>query len=313
MGELTETNKQTQVADKPKKKGIMAYLNEPSVKANIEGVLGKEGALSFITDIVACVQNTPQLAECSNASIVSASLIAKSCNLSLNPSFGHAYLVPYKNKKTITDENNRKITMYVDEAMLNIGWKGYMQLAMRSRLYKKIVASDVRRGELISFNPFINEYDLEPIPFDERNKKDANGNYIVPIIGYYARLETADGFLHEMYMTKEDMLAFAKRYSKAYRTDLEKGWSYSFWTTNFDGMALKTMYRQILGKYGVMTPEMQKVYEADMSIGDNEDDREYSDNTPNEPREVPNPLADVIDVDYAEVDNQDLPDFLKED
>lgn len=295
--------------------GIASYLNKQEIRANIEGVIGKENANSFVTDIVACVNNNPALSKCTNTSILSGALVAKSVNLSLAPHFGHAYLVPFSNKKTYTDESGKKQTKYVDEAQLNIGWKGYYQLAIRSRLYKNIVACDVRRGEVAGFNPFENKYEIKPIPFEERNKKDAKGNYIVPIIGYYAMFETLDGFKHELYMTKEDMQAFAKKYSKAYRNDLDKGFSYSFWTTSFDDMALKTMYRQLLSKYGMLTPEMQKAYMSDMGVIGENGEIEYVDNQPDEPREVVNPLADVIDVEATVVDttpkNDDLPPFLQ--
>lgn len=293
-----------------KKEGITTYLNKAEIKANIEGVIGKDSVNSFITDIVACVNNNPSLAKCTNTSILSGALVAKSVNLSLAPNFGHAYLVPFSNKKTVVKEDGRKVTEYVDEAQLNIGWKGYYQLALKSRLYKKIVATDVRRGEITNYNPFENEYEIKPIPFEERNKKDAKGDWIIPVIGYYAMFETLDGFRHELYMTKEEMLEFAKKYSKAYRNDLEKGWSYSFWSSQFDQMALKTCYRQLLSKFGMLTPDMQKAYVSDMGIIREDGEVEYVDNQPDDPREVANPLADVIDVE-AKVVTDDLPDILK--
>ena len=276
--------------------GISSYLNKAEIKANIEGVIGKDNVNSFITDIVACVNNNADLSKCTNKSILSGALVAKSVNLSLAPHFGHAYLVPFSNKKTITGEDGRKRTEYVDEAQLNIGWKGYYQLAMRSRIYKKIVACDVRKGEVSDFNPFTNEYSIKPIPFEDRMKKDAKGNWLYPVIGYYAMFETVEGFKHELYMTKEDMQAFAQKYSKAYRSDIKNGYSYSFWTISFDDMALKTMYRQLLSKYGMLTPEMQKAYVADMGIVQEDGSVVYADNQPDEPRTVDNPLEDVIDV-----------------
>ena len=302
----------TALAEK-RKDGITAYLNKAEIRTNIEGVIGKENINSFVTDIVACVNNNPSLSKCTNTSILSGALVARSVNLSLAPHFGHAYLVPFSNKKTITGEDGRKRTEYVDEAQLNIGWKGYYQLAMRSRIYRKINACDVRKGEINDFNPFENEYSITPFPFEERNKKDANGNWVHPIIGYYAMFVTVEGFRHELFMSKEDMVAFAKKYSKAYRSDLEKGYSYSFWTTSFDDMALKTMYRQLLSKYGMLTPEMQKAYVSDMAIIGENGEIEYADNQPDEPRTVDNPLEDVIDTQATVVEEAsgELPEFLK--
>ena len=237
-----------------KEKGIASYLATPEVRENIVSVLGKEHADAFVSDLVACVQNNTELAKCTNKSIFSAALLSKSINLPLTPQLGYAYLVPFNSKK---NENGK--TVYLKEAVFQMGWKGYVQLALRSNNFRKIITTDVRKGEINGYNPFDDKYEITPIDFEKRNAKDDKGNYIVPIIGYYAKLEMTSGFIKEMYMSQEDMLNYAITYSKAFRSDRDKHTSYSFWTTKFEDMAKKTMLRQLLSHWGVLSTELQEV------------------------------------------------------
>lgn len=284
--------------------GIASFLATPAIKENIESVVGKEYATQFISDVVACVQNTPTLSLCTNRSILSAALMAKSINLPLTPQLGYAYLVPYDNKKQIDGQ-----TKWVKEAQFQMGYKGYIQLALRSGRYKKLFATDVRRGEVIGFNPFEDMFDLEPVPFEKRTAKDDKGNYIVPVIGYYTKFELMNGFVKELYMTYEDMFAYAKQYSKAYRSDIQKHTSYSFWTTKFEDMAKKTMLRQLLGKWGLLTPELEKAYACDMAVIDEDGNPQYVDNQPDDTEPTVNPMADVVDEGgYRELDEMPMPD-----
>lgn len=295
--------------------GIASFLATPKIRENIESVVGKEAATGFVSDIVACVQNNTQLSACTNKSILSGALIAKSINLPLTPQLGYAYLVPFENKKTmevVVDGKKQRQTAYVKEAQFQMGYKGYVQLALRSGRYRKLFATDVRKGEVVNFNPFEDEFKLKPAEFEKRMAKDDKGNFILPIIGYYAKFELGNGFVKEVFMTHEDMLAYAKRYSKAYRSDLQKHTSYSFWTTKFEDMARKTVLRQLLGKWGLLTPEMEKAYTYDMSVVDENGNPEYPDNQPDDTELALNPMADVVEGEYREVEEQEeLPDFLK--
>lgn len=279
------------------KKSIAAYLTSPAVRENITNVLGKDHVDSFVADVVACVQNNNALADCTNKSVFSAALLSKSINLPLTPQLGYAYLVPYNNKK----QRNGK-TVYEKEATFQMGWKGYLQLALRSQNYKKLLATDVRKGEISGYNPFDDKYEITPLDFEKRTAKDDKGNYLIPIIGYYAKMEMVNGFTKEMYMSHEDMLDFAKKYSKAYRDDLNKHTTYSFWTTKFDDMAKKTMLRQLLGKWGLLTAELEKAYINDMAVIDENGNVDYVDNKPDDPEPVVNPFkGEVIDVEAVEI------------
>ena len=287
--------------------GIASFLASPKIKENIEGVVGKEHAQSFISDIVACVQNNNALSACTNKSILSGALVAKSINLPLTPQLGYAYLVPFENKKIVEVDGNKQ-TAYVKEAQFQMGYKGYVQLALRSGNYLKLLATDVRKDEVKGYNPFDDCFELNPVEFEKRTAKDAKGNYLIPVIGYYAKFQLVNGLVKEMYMTHEDMLEYAKRYSKAYRNDISKHTSYSFWTTKFEDMAKKTMLRQLLSKWGLLTPELQKAYTCDMAVIDEEGNPQYVDNQPDDTEPTENPMADVLEADYREIDNQPMPE-----
>lgn len=283
--------------------GIAGFLATPAIKENIESVVGKDHATQFISDVVSCVQNNTTLSLCTNKSILSGALLAKAINLPLTPQLGYAYLVPFDNKKQIDGQ-----TRWVKEAQFQMGYKGYIQLALRSGRYKKLFATDVRKGEVVNFNPFEDLFEMEPIPFEKRTAKDDKGNYIVPVIGYYAKFELMNGFVKELYMTHEDMLSYAKQYSKAYRSDIQKHTSYSFWTTKFEDMAKKTMLRQLLGKWGLLTPELEKAYTCDMAVIDEDGNPQYVDNQPDDTEPTVNPMGDVIEGDFREIDDMPMPD-----
>ena len=189
--------------------------------------------------------------------------------------------------------------------------KGYVQLALRSGRYKKLLSSDVRKGEVADYDPFNDTYILKPFTFEKRLEKDAKGNYLIPVIGYYAKFELDNGFIKEMFMSSADMADYAKKYSKAYRSDMDKHTSYSFWTTKYEDMAKKTMIRQLLGKWGLLTPELQKAYTCDMAVIDEDGNPEYVDNQPDLSEPVVNPMGYIIDGDYKEIDAAPMPDNFK--
>ena len=297
--------KKNEIAVK-EEKGIASYLASPAVRESITNVLGKDHVDSFVADVVACVQNNETLAKCTNKSIFSAALLSKSIDLPLTPQLGYAYLVPFDNKH---QENGK--TVYLKEATFQMGWKGYVQLALRSNNYRKLIATDVRKGEISGYNPFEDKYDITPLDFEKRTARDDKGNYLIPIIGYYAKMELVNGFTKEMYMSYEDMLAYAKKYSKAYRNDLNKHTTYSFWTTKFEDMAKKTMLRQILGKWGLLTSELKTAYTHDMALIDEDGTIEYVDNKPDDTEPVVNPFGkeeEVIDGVVEEIPD----DVIKE-
>ena len=211
----------------------------------------------FITGIVSAVTTNPALAECTRESIVSAALLGESLKLSPSPQLGQYYMVPFKNKKegTIT-------------ATFVLGYKGYIQLAIRSGYYKNLNVIAIKDGEFVKYDPLTEELQVNLIQ-DEFAREQAK------TVGYYAMFEYTNGFRKAMYWSHDKMLAHADRYSAAFKSEdyqkLKDGkiadgelWKYSsFWYKDFDGMAFKTMLRQLISKWGIMSIEMQGALESE--------------------------------------------------
>ena len=250
--------------------GITAYLTQDAVKNQINNVIGGKDGQRFISAIVSAVNNNPQLQECTNQSILSGALLGESLKLSPSPQLGQYYLVPFN------DKNVGKV------AQFQLGYKGYIQLAIRSGQYKKLNVLAIKEGELIRFDPLNEEIEVQLIEDDTEREA-------APTIGYYAMFEYLNGFKKEMYWSIEKMEAHAKEYSYAYR----KGYGSSFWLKDFDSMAIKTMLRQLISKWGVMSIDFQKAYEADMGVLRENEPVEYVDTV-------------VPDFD-AETDAEELP------
>lgn len=271
---------------KQKKTGIATYLANDAVKKNIMSVIGEKNTTKFVSSVVSAVQTNPALAECTNGSILSAALLGEALQLSPSPQLGQFYMVPYKNKG-------------VSEAQFQLGAKGYKQLAIRSGQYKRIVTSVVKEGELKSFNPITEEYIFEPIMDMATREK-------LPVIGYYAAFELLNGFKKELYWSKEKMQSHAQRYSNGYRSDLKKGTSYTFWSKDFDGMAEKTMIRQLISKWGIMSIDMQKAFESDMGIVREDGTVEYADNMVDIEAEVKEEIAENANAKELIIDESEV-------
>lgn len=254
------------------KMGITAFLNQDKVKNQLAQAVGKN-SMRFVSSVVSAVTVNPALQECTNPSILSAALLGESLNLSPSPQLGQYYMVPYENKKE-----------GVKVAQFQMGYKGYIQLAIRSGQYKKLNVLAIKEGELVKFDPLTEEIEVRLIE-DEEEREQAK------TIGYYAMFEYINGFKKALYWSKKKMLSHADRYSQAFSkdakemtvkgkrktkvsfADFEAGkypkddeWMYSsFWYKDFDGMAFKTMLRQLISKWGIMSIEMQRAYEGDMA------------------------------------------------
>lgn len=264
---------QNSLLKKQQKTGLTAYLTQDAVKNQINKVIGGKNGTRFVSSIISAVQTTPALQECTNSSILSAALLGESLNLSPSPQLGQYYMVPFNNKK-------KNCT----EAQFQLGYKGYIQLAIRSGYYKKLNVLAIKEGELISYDPLNEEIEVELID-DDVIREEA------PTIGYYAMFEYENGFRKTLYWSKKKMAAHAEKYSFAFKKngglkaleDLQAGriperdlWKYSsFWFQNFDEMALKTMLRQIISKWGIMSIELQKGVTSDMAVINEEGEPDY--------------------------------------
>ena len=222
-----------------KKMGLTAFLSQEAVKRQVNDVVGKDGQ-RFITSIVSAVNTNSELQECTNQSILSTALLGQALELSPSPQLGHFYFVPFK------DKEKGKVAQFI------LGYKGMIQLAIRSGQYKKINVLAIKEGELINYDPLNEEIEVELID-DEEKREKAN------TIGYYAMFELTNGFRKTLYWSRAKMESHAERFSPGYRA--KKG--YTFWEKDFDSMAFKTMLRQLISKWGIMSIELQKGFEAD--------------------------------------------------
>lgn len=248
--------------------GIATYLKGDAVKQNIAGVIGEKNVTRFVSSVVSAVQANPALSRCTNQSILSVALQGEALQLPPSPQLGYYYMVGYKNKKQV---NGKWVD--VEEATFQMGWKGLLQLAIRSGQYKNIIVNEIKEGE-IDYNPITEEIDLHPI-------KDPAVREATPTVGYYGAFELISGFKKQLFCPVEMIQSHAKRYSRSYRYDLETGKKSSVWSTNFDAMARKTVIRQLLSKWGIMSVEMQQAYVADQGVIDDDGTVRYVDNPQN--------------------------------
>lgn len=247
-----------------RKVGLTAYLTQDAVKDQINKVVGGKDGQQFITSIISAVQANPQLQECTNTSILSSALLGQSLKLSPSPQLGHYYMMPFKNNKNNTTE-----------AQFVMGYKGMIQLAIRSGYYKRLNVLAIKEGELVRYNPL--DEDIEVNLIEDEEQREAT-----PTIGYYAMFEYTNGFRKTLYWSKKKMEAHALRYSAGYKA--KKG--YTFWEKDFDAMAYKTMLRQLISKWGIMSIDMQQAYESDQAVIREDGTKDYVDiaEAPNSPQ-----------------------------
>ena len=285
---------------KSKKMDFSAYITQDAAKRIINKTLGGKSGTRFISSITSAVQATPALQECTNLSILSAALLGEALNLSPSPQLGQFYMVPFDNKKKGTKE-----------AQFQLGYKGYIQLAVRSGYYKRLNVMAIKEGELVRYDPLSEEIEVNLIEDDIVREG-------TPTTGYFAMFEYENGFKKTMYWSKQKMLSHADKYSQAFHMnavdsdkpskqrvsyeDYLKGnypkddaWKYSsFWYKDFDGMAMKTMLRQLISKWGIMSIDLQTAVDKDMAVIREDGTAEYVDNDSGD--------VDVVsDQDLAEV------------
>lgn len=226
-------------------------LASENIKKKFRDVLG-ENAAGFMSSILSAVNSNPKLKQAEPMSIISAAAVAAALDLPINPSLAFAHIVPYKNV-----------------AQFQMGWKGYVQLAQRTGLYLTINVSKVCEGELISENPFTGEINLS-----------SAGKVSDKVIGYVAYFKLLNGFEKYLYMTKEQCEKHGKKYCNSYT----EGWSW--WQKDFDVMAMKTVIKALLSKWGPLSVKMQLALQADQSMIKEDGTYEYVDNVDNETGEI---------------------------
>ena len=266
MSNAINVNDKAQVPAKKQRAPFSVMIQSDGYKKLINNTLGDpKRAAGFVTAITSAVATNPSLQECDPSTILSAGLLGETLQLSPSPQLGQYYLVPFN------DRNRGKVAQFI------LGYKGYIQLAIRSGYYKKLNAMEIKAGELISFDPLTEDYVFQLIP-DEAVREATD------TVGYVAMFEYTNGFRKVIYWSKDKMIAHANQYSQGFRA--RKG--YTFWEKDFDSMAIKTLLRQLISKWGIMSVDFQKAYEADMGVIREDNSVEYVDNVPD--IDVPEPI-----------------------
>lgn len=255
-----------------KQPAFSVVIQSDMYKKLINNTLGDpKKATRFIASITSAVATNPALQECEPSSIVAGALVGEALELSPSPVLGEYYLVPFKNSKE-----------GVTKAQMQIGYKGYLHLAIRSGQYKDIDVFEIHEGEFKGRDKETGKFKFEFIENEaERLSK--------PIIGYMGYFELLNGFRKTLYISKEEMEKHANTYSKAFNLEdykkLQAGqipekdlWKYSsFWYKNFDTMAFKTVLRQLISKWGIMSIQLQEAFTKDMAVMKDNGDYEYVD------------------------------------
>jgi len=230
---LAQPAGQLQPADR-----LETLLKRIDIKDRLDEVLGKRSA-AFASSILSLVNASPQLKKCQPVTIIGSAMVAATLDLPVNKQLGFAYIVPYG-----------------DEAQFQMGYKGYIQLAMRSGQYKTIHATEVYRDEIKKWDPLHGDIELtDPETWKQRDNGETD-----KIVGFMSYLKLLNGFEKTIYMTKKQVLNHAKRYSKSF------GANSGIWKTNEHEMCVKTPLRLLLSKYGVLSVDMQTALRADQAV-----------------------------------------------
>lgn len=230
MSEVTTTGNQGVANNKPS--SVKQFMAMPSTVKRVEELLGDRSS-QFMTSVASMVGSDDKLAKCEPVSLFMACLTAAALDLPINKNLGFAHIIPYGN-----------------EAQFQMGWRGYVQLAQRTGQYKTISATEVYEGQLVT------EDRLRGNTYDWDAQQSNN------VIGYVAIFVLTTGFEKELYMSVDQVRAHADKYSKAYN----HGKGYGPWKDNFDAMALKTVIKMIISKWGPMSVDMQKAISVDSAV-----------------------------------------------
>ncbi|MED3604031.1 recombinase RecT [Bacillus subtilis] len=198
---------------------MKGLLSSPAVMNRFEEVLGKR-ASQFTASILSLYNGEKMLQKAEPMSVISSAMVAATLDLPVDKNLGYAWIVPYGGR-----------------AQFQLGYKGYIQLALRTGQYKFINCIPVHEGELQKWNPLTEEIEID----FEKRESDA-------VIGYAAYFELLNGFRKTVYWTKAQVEKHKKKFSKS-----DFGWK-----NDWDAMALKTVLKAILSKWGILSVEMQK-------------------------------------------------------
>lgn len=252
-------------------------ITNPKTQEYLETVLGQKKS-SFVNNLTALVANNVALQACDPMTVMYAAIKATALDLPLDPNLGYAYVIPYKNNRTNQTD-----------AQFQIGFKGFIQLAMRSGQFKTINVRDVKEGEIIG-EDFISG--------ENQYKRLSESREKAQTIGFVAYFELVNGFRKSLYMTTDEINHHAEKYSKTYKNNN------STWKTEFEAMAEKTVLKRLLSKYAPMSVEMQTAVKFDQGIIRDNDHVEYIDNPVSEIDDEANKQASELFAEALDITDE---------
>lgn len=276
-------NRNEMQVEKSTLKDFNQLIGRTQTQNYLQQVLGSKKS-AFVNNITALVANNKMLQECEPLTIMYAGIKATALDLPLDSNLGFAYVIPYNNRKA------GKV-----EAQFQLGYKGFIQLAIRSGQFRTLNVTDIREGEVHEVNILTGEIRFSAV--ENRISK--------PVIGYAAYFELTNGFSKTLYMTKEEVEAHAKRYSQTYSSKYESTRESSKWSTDFDAMAKKTVLKLLLSKYAPLSVEMAEAQKADQAVV-RESGYDYVDNDRDASEELEMQKAEAMeDAQIVDMDGND--------
>ena len=218
---------------KQQKVTIQSLVHNEEFVSKAQDIL-QDGTPQFMASVLTLANSNKLLGECDPIKLYNCCIMAAALKLPFNQNLGQAYIVPFKG-----------------EPQLQIGWKGFIQLAQRSGQFKRINCSDVREGEIVKRDRLTGEIEFDWLGDAEREKKQ--------VIGYVAYFELLNGYQQTLYMSKAEVEAHAKKYSQTYKQ------GFGVWKDNFDAMARKTLIKRILNQFAPLSVDMAKAMEYDQA------------------------------------------------
>jgi recombination protein RecT len=238
-----ETNQVT-TASQNKPVTINSLLGKDAIKKKFEEIL-KDKAPAFISSVISATKANPMLAQCDPQSVVSSAVVAATLDLPIQNNLGFAAIVPYNESYQDGNGNWQKRSV----AQFQMMWRGFVQLAWRSGQYQTINAAPIFAGELVKYNRITGE-----VIIDEAKRTSDE------VIGYCAYFKLINGAEKYLYMNVGEVRAHGEKFSKSFKNKS------SMWQKDFNAMALKTVLKMLLSKYGILSVEMQKSLAYDQAV-----------------------------------------------
>lgn len=227
---------------------VQGLLKNPAIQKKFNDVL-KDKSNSFTSSLISLVNGDGNLSDSEPMSIVASAMQAAQLDLPIEKQLGLAYIVPFNGKDRATGK-------WVKKAQFMLGYKGYIQLAQRSGQYRKLTVDVLYEGELIYWDRF-----------KEDLKYDMNAKTSDEVVGYFGHFELLNGFEKTVYWTKEQVEKHRIENNKA----KDKRKLTGVWASNYDAMAQKTVIRNLLSKWGILSVEMQNALVNDDTVNDIDD------------------------------------------